>query len=131
MYEHHLKDMVKSLKDKGLLQDEDKALQTLKEYWVDKIAITWTSEDLISWSKDHDYKEISEEDARETLKVIFNSHDCTIGITWDTIDYALDSYWQSEEEWEAENAPLEDVPLLQLKYDSAKRILNERLKRTE
>ena len=88
MYNHHLKRMTEVLANAGLLDKKANALKVLMDYWDDKIALIWSTEDVISRAKEKG-QTISEEEARDILQSVLQHHDCTIGITWDTIDSYL------------------------------------------
>ena len=91
MYEFHLKDMIQALTKQKLLKkkDEDKALKILKRYWTDKIAITWCAQDVKDRAKERKIK-INEYQAKEVLDNVFHNLDCTVGVTWDTLDFYID-----------------------------------------
>lgn len=93
MHNHHITDMVNALVDAGVIRkdDVDTATATLKSVWKDKIAIVWTTEDVIDYAAmGQNPKTVTEEQAREILASMLHHHDCTIGITWDTINAELD-----------------------------------------
>ena len=54
-----------------------------------KISVSWCVEDVVDRARDTDIN-ITEQQAKEILGEIERQHDCTIGITWDTIDAHLD-----------------------------------------
>jgi hypothetical protein len=84
--------MISILIKKGLITDIDtnknKALDVLKEYWEDKIAIVWQVEDIIDYAKGHK-KKVSREKAINILQSMLRRHDCEYGITWETINANL------------------------------------------
>ncbi len=53
------------------------------------IAIIWGYEDVIGRAEEMDYKIPTKEEAIDILSVMKHKHDCTLGITWETIDYYL------------------------------------------
>lgn len=55
----------------------------------DCIAIIWDIEDVKGRADERNMK-ISNKKAREILAAIERHHGCEIGVTWDTIDAALD-----------------------------------------
>ena len=93
MHNHHITDMVNALVKQGLvpgtsLKDVEEAL---KSVWEDKIAIVWSTEDVIDYAAmGQNPKTVTEEQARKILASMLHHHDCTIGITWDTINAELD-----------------------------------------
>lgn len=82
MYNFHITDMAEAVATRlGLDGDGRQAAQdALAGYWGDKIAITWTIEDIRSCRKD-----ISDDDAMEALQTVLHGHDATLGVTWDTL----------------------------------------------
>ena len=90
MYNHQLKDMVNLLLKKKVIkpEQENKALEILRKYWEDRIAITWATEDVIYRAKMLK-KRVSKSHARGILHAMLRNHDCGLGITWDTIDANL------------------------------------------
>jgi hypothetical protein len=91
MYSHHIEDMAKLVADAvyGMHSDpshgeiEDAAKSALEKYWADKLALTWTVDDV---------KEvcvgITDEQAVEILQFALRHHDATLGVTWDTFEAA-------------------------------------------
>ena len=55
------------------------------------IHIIWSYEDIISRAEDAGCKVPSKKKAIEILKEIEHRHDCNLGVTWDTIDFYLES----------------------------------------
>ena len=86
MYSHHLEDMVNRLAEAGVLMeaDKDKAMATLDSYWENKIAVSWSTEDIITLAKQGG-KVVTEEQAGEILQSVLHHHDCEYGITWETL----------------------------------------------
>ena len=62
-------------------------LSTYPDDAIIAVAI-WQAEDVIQKAEDMG-KTVSQEDADDIIDSIHYNHDCTIGITWDTIDYYL------------------------------------------
>jgi hypothetical protein len=109
MYDYELEQMAKALEQKGLLipvLEPEQAVQTVKEemkkYWEDKIAVVWTTEDVLSIAHpakwDTDGNEIpaeewlTQEDAVGVLNKVLDDHDATLGITWDTIEIYVSDF---------------------------------------
>jgi hypothetical protein len=92
MHDHHLEDMVKILVDRRLISGTKtnrlKILNGLKEYWEDKIAIVWQTDDIIHYAKMKKQK-ISKEEAIDVLQTMLRRHDCEYGISWETINANL------------------------------------------
>lgn len=67
-------------------QKYDSLLKEFEQY--KKEAIKWSVEDFTEYGG---YK-ISKKKAQECLEDMIHHHDCNIGITWDTIQYYLETY---------------------------------------
>lgn len=126
MYDINLKWTAKMLKDQGLTDNEEGTYQALKEYWKDKIAIVWSVED-VKESLDGKY-DLSDEEAIDILQEVFRSHDGGFGITWDTISEAADWVLERNENRKVQKSAVEELPVMNLKFDSSKRLMSERLK---
>lgn len=57
----------------------------------------WSTEDVIMRGEERDI-EVSEDQARNIIGLIDNTQDCTIGITWDTIDIYTDDVLENWED---------------------------------
>jgi Asp-tRNA(Asn)/Glu-tRNA(Gln) amidotransferase B subunit len=89
MYEHHITDMANLLTDDKELRKQFKSI--MKDYWSDKIAVTWHIDDIIGRAEDRDIPlVITEEQAQDILGNLQRKHDCEIGINWDVIDFWID-----------------------------------------
>ena len=90
MYEH-IKCMAASLVEAGLATDGQQVELVLSQYWVDKVAVVWTTEDVHSVQDDFDENEqtssLSEEQAQSILQKAFDKHDAEQGITWEDLRY--------------------------------------------
>ncbi|PSB31377.1 hypothetical protein [Chlorogloea sp. CCALA 695] len=95
MYDHHIKDMATSLVEAGLATDREQVELVLSQYWADKVAVVWTTEDVHSVQDDFDENEqtssLSEEQAQSVLQKAFDKHDASEGITWESL-----RYWSEE-----------------------------------
>lgn len=95
MYEHHIKDMASSLVEAGLATDGQQVELILSQYWADKVAVVWTTDDVHSVQDDFDEdtgsSSLPEEQAINVLQEAFNSHDADNGITWESL-----RYWSEE-----------------------------------
>lgn len=69
-------------------------LQKEFEQWK-KESIKWSVEDFTTLEVDG--YEISDQQAQEALEDMIHHHDCTIGITWDTLNYYLEQYGKQVE----------------------------------
>jgi hypothetical protein len=59
-----------------------------KENSSDFISIVWSKGDVIQRAEENDII-ISDDNAKEVLRLLESEHDCNIGITWDLIDYYI------------------------------------------
>ena len=92
---HHTQEMVRSLVEAGLVQNSQAAEFVLSQYWVDKVAVVWTTEDVHAAQDDFDENEqtssITEEQAESILQKAFDKHDANVGITWESL-----RFWSEE-----------------------------------
>lgn len=58
-----------------------------------KGAVCWAPEDMIHMAKTEGW-ELSEDDAQEALEEMIDEHDCSVGITWETVSFYIDKYRQ-------------------------------------
>jgi hypothetical protein len=105
MYSHQIKEMVKALREAGIVQGtrvvDTAAEEVLTKYWQDKIALTWTADDVIERAGSMDVS-LTEDEANDILGRAFHRYDCSIGITWDTFDYYIDEIASEKKEDEDE-----------------------------
>lgn len=82
MHEHHITDMANRVAEAfGLDQaGRDKAREAIAACWEDKIALTWTIEDVRDCKKG-----ITDEEAKDALAEVLHGHDASVGVTWDTL----------------------------------------------
>lgn len=57
--------------------------------WEDTIALTWCVDDVLGKAKESG-RYISKQAARDLLQSIYYDHDCSMGVSWSTIDIYLD-----------------------------------------
>ena len=95
MDRHHIQEMVRSLVEAGLVQNSQAAESVLSQYWTDKVAVVWTTEDVHAAQNDFDEDEqtssLSEEQAESILQRAFDKHDANVGITWESL-----RFWSEE-----------------------------------
>ena len=78
--------------DKRMCSDLMKHIEaTLSEFWGNKIAVVWETEDVLNVAENMG-REITEEQAKNILYYIFNHHDTNLGITWTTLECAIEDY---------------------------------------
>ena len=65
------------------------------DHLPDKITITWTVEAI----KDRDYErdELTRNDCRQILDIMFRHHDANIGINWEIIDLEIENFYKEKE----------------------------------
>jgi len=56
----------------------------------DVINIEWTSQDIIDHANDGMDIDLSIEDARKTLRLLYRKHDSEVGINWHSITCAIE-----------------------------------------
>jgi len=62
----------------------------LSKTWDDAVAITWTITDVIDHGRNMGRKtRITKGEARHVLDYVLRKHDATQGVSWDTIEYAI------------------------------------------
>jgi hypothetical protein len=90
MNDHVIEEMADAIASELHVPNED-VLRILHRYWQDKIAPLWQVDDLLE-SALNTGKPITKEDAIEALKDLFEGHDAELGITWTTLEVALQEY---------------------------------------
>lgn len=91
MHKHHIEEMVQALVDNKIVKDEKLALSLLEKYWSDKIADVWDTADVIGHAEVYDI-ELSEDDAKKVLNLMFEASDAEVGITWCSVDAAIEEF---------------------------------------
>lgn len=88
MFNHNFVEMVDQLIATGVITEAQRnhATDSLKEYWKDKIALIWTTEDVLTRAKDIGVNGITEEVAETILVNVLETHDCNCGVTWESLD---------------------------------------------
>jgi hypothetical protein len=107
MYDHRLRDMARDITEKlngKKITDNDYDLihAILEKYWADKIAIVWGIKDVfvIIDRLNEESKpiiQLTDEEAKEILDDVLENMDCEYGVTWETIEYALDEFLMKRE----------------------------------
>lgn len=94
MYGHHITEMVEALFRAGVVTDTPAAQQVLGDFWKDKIALVWTTDDVYCVVN----KPISEEQAIEILEQVQDDHNAEYGVSWDSIRDAAQEVLVDDEE---------------------------------
>ena len=90
MYDYILEEMAEAIAREFRLDNND-VLGVLSRYWQDKIAHVWQVEDVLEAAHRAE-KPITCEDALAILQQVFHGLDSELGITWLTVDVALEEY---------------------------------------
>lgn len=99
MYDFHISDMAQAVVDalsEELPLHQNDALElkpvvrdALSKYWVGKIALTWTIDDVLAQAKESG-KELSTEQAYAVLDKLLHKHDASEGVNWHVIQAHID-----------------------------------------
>jgi hypothetical protein len=90
MNDYVLEEMADAI-EKELHVDRNGILRVLHHYWEEKIAPVWQVDDLLETALNVG-KPITKADAIDVLKDLFEGHDAELGITWTTLEVALQEY---------------------------------------
>jgi hypothetical protein len=90
MNDHVIEEMADAIAKELHLEHND-VLHVLHHYWEDKIAPVWQVDDLLEAALNIG-KPITKTDAIDVLKDLFEGHDAELGITWITLEVALQEY---------------------------------------
>ncbi|HPO87258.1 MAG TPA: hypothetical protein PLN86_15560 [Candidatus Hydrogenedentes bacterium] len=90
MYDYMLEEMAEAI-GRECHVDHNEVLRILGRYWQDKIAHVWQVEDVLEAAHRAE-KPITREDAQSILQEVFHELDSGMGITWLTLDVALEEY---------------------------------------
>ena len=90
MYDHMIEEMADAIA-KELHLEPNTILPSLHRFWQDKIAHVWQLEDVYETAY-RIGKAITREDAIGLLQDVFHHHDSSLGITWDSLDAAMEDY---------------------------------------
>lgn len=87
MYDHHIQSMANSVIRAGLVPEEKKQelVQALKEEWKDKIAPSWSVED-VHYRAEEMGEDLTQEEALDILFEVDRRWDANVGICWDIFD---------------------------------------------
>lgn len=65
---------------------------------TNSIALIWCVDDIKHMTKEMEIPiKLTDDQCMEILYDIHRRHDATIGVTWDTLEYAIENYLQNEE----------------------------------
>uniref|UniRef100_A0A6M3LXD7 Uncharacterized protein n=1 Tax=viral metagenome TaxID=1070528 RepID=A0A6M3LXD7_9ZZZZ len=104
MYKHHINTMVndvlqgldknfKCLEDESALKLEKVVRAGIEKNWKDKIAVTWDVYDVVGRAKEAFGKRLSKKNAKIILDEILDHNDAEYGISWQTIDWEIESFF--------------------------------------
>lgn len=96
MYHHHIQEMATSLVEAGVAIEKEQVELVLSNYWANKIAIIWCIDDVHGIQKDCDKEtgksSLTDEQALEILSLALDGHDCSHGISWESLRYWSQEY---------------------------------------
>ena len=76
--------------DKRMCSDLQEYIRaTLSEFWEGKIALIWEIEDVFTEAENMGVK-LTKEQAIEVLQAVLDHHDATMGVSWTTLDCAIE-----------------------------------------
>jgi len=90
MNDHVIEEMASAISTELHIPNED-VLRILHHFWQDKIAPIWQVDDLLETALNAGIP-ITKDDAVAVLKDLFEGHDAELGITWATLEVALQEY---------------------------------------
>lgn len=101
MYDYILEEMADAIGNELHVESND-VLNILNSYWQDKIAHVWQVDDMLEAAR-RAGKPIMRTDAAGLLSNVFDHHDSSLGISWTSLDVALDDYHFDLKTWPEEN----------------------------
>ena len=90
MNDHVIEEMADAISTELRVPNED-VLRILHHYWQGKIPPLWQGRDLLDTALNAGIP-ITKDDAVAVLKDLFEGHDAELGITWITLEVALQEY---------------------------------------
>ena len=86
MYDHEISNMVTALREAGVVSEEhaDRARQALRSHWTDRIALTWSTQDVMDTAEQMGLSK-TPESCREILHRVLHRSDADVGVSWETI----------------------------------------------
>ncbi len=90
MHDHILDEMTDALMSGGVIAPAQRAAAhaALAASWIERIALVWSVADVYALAGDLGMA-VSDGQALTILSTIHEEHDCTLGVTWNTIDTEL------------------------------------------
>lgn len=78
-------DQIQKKKTETIIKED--ILDIIKDYWKDKIAITWQIFDIdtVLLDLDHDQDFLTDEEKISVLTKVFDKHDAEYGVSWGTL----------------------------------------------
>ena len=62
---------------------------------VEQIVFVWTRDDFIDSANQQGHT-LTDQQIDDAMSLVLNSHDCTIGISWETVEQAIDEVVQDQ-----------------------------------
>jgi hypothetical protein len=100
MYDYILEEMADAIA-KELHLDCNDVLSVLGRYWQDRIAHVWQVDDMLEAAR-RAGKPITRTDAAGLLHTVFDQHVSSLGISWASLDVALEDYHFDLKTWPAD-----------------------------
>jgi hypothetical protein len=69
---------------RSVVKNEEKAKDLLQRYWLNKIAVIWTTEDVHRAANERDLA-LTQKEAVQVLRYVFDHHDAQCGLKWEDI----------------------------------------------
>ena len=82
-----IEEMLRALR--SVLKDHAQAKRRLERYWSDKIAIIWSTQDVHRAANERETV-LTEKEARETLRDLFEHHNPQYGLQWKDLYEAIE-----------------------------------------
>lgn len=76
------------------MEDYKKMYDELKQEFEQykKESIKWSVEDFTTLNAEYDDLFITDENAQKALEMVIRTHDCDLGVNWETIRYVFEEY---------------------------------------
>lgn len=100
MHDYMLEEMADAIANE-LHLDSNNVFHILYRYWEDKIAHVWQVDDMLESAR-RAGKPITRTDAAGLLQNVFDHLDCSLGISWTSLECALEDYHFDLKTWPVE-----------------------------
>jgi len=89
MDDHLIEDMMRKLK--SVLSDKPRAINILKRYWQDRIAIVWTTKDVHRAANERELA-LTEAEAIQILQTLHSQHNPQLGLRWEDLAAHIEAH---------------------------------------